>query len=851
MELYKLENKKFIAAAMVLIAVFLVFSSHFAVKADNGWLTETPDGYYDIGNNLEVKLDILNSNKEPVGDNSNFFYNGQNVYIKLDWRTVDIVEKSTSLEIKLPVGRLNSQISFESPLFRNVEVVSEDSKILTSLKADGSTITTFFMADSPIVQGKEGTILIPHNIFVSPDADKFSFSTLEFILTTDNGQKKYVRKEVNGISDGLLVNNFSLKDKANGQNIESFATQDNNDAALTFNYQSGSKGISAGDSILLKFNGFSNEKNAKIKPYAFEMIDIFDDSGAKVGYIMFLDSSNGDTYMRVVFNNAFEGKGKVTGHINVLTDVSFAELTDGESILGITANNIENTLTVRGPGGGAGTLEYRFSNDLGGGIIRKISVINEADVLTQQQSPELPLNLHRGYKLSEVVTEPGYSIDENSIRVIKFLSKTSGKSGEATSYGLDSAMLKNSSSEGYNISIGSPGFEGQSGMNIQEFEAYIGKEGIYSPEENESGAIIGFSLDLGDINEPKGLNGEYVIMGSNGSVSRVPRDEKAFGYIVYYNILKNESGSGGASGIIESGDAKARVKVTNKDLETGESIGGAEFDVYSNMGFKLSGPSGSVKINENGEGLTELLPQGEYYLVQTKSSSGYAKDEGKIPFEVMSGEEMKPVDILSSCMAPVKIFNFYTEGGIKKPIEGARFKLYSFKDLVNELEVLETDASGYATSKPQPYGRYFIEQEEVGAQFELLESSTAANSSAKRLDTDGAFIVEIENMVSGSAPGSGVVEISEDDIPLSAVEPNEPGLSGAVNTGGGAEALNSQSPAGGAVPVSQGAQTEAPIKNNPTTGDNFSITHFLVIAVGMVILLGVRFYLSKGQYKMI
>ncbi len=951
MELYKLENKKYIAFCMVLIVFLLFFRSQFAVMANNGWLTETADGYYSIGNNLEVKVDILNGKKVPIDNNENLFYNGQSVYIRLDWRTTDTVLEGTSLKLELPTNRLNSQIGFESPLYRNVEVISDDSRILTSLKSDGGTLTAFFLADNerPIEKDKSGTIYIPHNIFVTPEANKFLIHTMELLLTGDNGQQKPIRKEISKIDNGIKVDSLALKNKNSNENIISVDNLTNNSVILSFNYHSSEQGISAGDSVLLRLSDFDVNKNAKIKPFAYEMLDINDDSGKKVGYMMFQDgnANNKDSLIRVVFNNAFEGKKKINGSIGVLTDLSFHKASDNESNLGIVVNNIENILTVRGPAETEENIELRFNTDINSNESRKTIVVNENDVIKQSESPKNIFNVRKNYILSETVPEKNYYILEDSIYIVKFLSKTSGEENSVSNYGLDSLMLKKDSSELNKISLNKSEFRNQRGMSIREFLEYNGNKDAFNYEKDKEGNIIGFKLNLGSLNEDHGINGEYVIMDKEGNTERVAKDRKAFGYIVYYNIAKGEKredlgslklqliddkkepivnaqvevkkdsttvdsqttnaegfiefdglefgnytlsdstggnlnmpnvnfsvnnknynnldisksssdisfenkafqdNSGNVSesnvNIIEAEPIKGQVKLINKDSQTNQIISGAEFDIYSHMGFKIE--NASIKLT-NGEAVTPKLPLGEYYLVQTNVRSGYSNAE-KISFEIKSSDKIESIEIFSSSMSPVKIYNYFFDGSRKKPIEGSEFKIYSHQDLNKEIESLTTDGNGYAVSKSLPYGRYFISQTIVDSSYVLNETSVPVNSTDKKLDSSGAFLVEIENKLAGN---SMIMEIPEEKIPLSPAD-NEAVTENVIADANSAETKPSDEEALFGAPAEKPEETQIEDdKNNPTTGDDFSILHFIFISIVMLIFIGVKFYLTKDPYKIL
>ena len=131
MELFKIQNSRYITLGMALIVMLMIFAYNPPVNADNsGWITETNDGFYDIGNNLQVKIDILDGNYATI-DEENLFYNGQRVYIKIDWNAIDQVAKGTSLKLELPITKDMNVLSFESTLMQNINFGSDHGLNLT------------------------------------------------------------------------------------------------------------------------------------------------------------------------------------------------------------------------------------------------------------------------------------------------------------------------------------------------------------------------------------------------------------------------------------------------------------------------------------------------------------------------------------------------------------------------------------------------------------------------------------------------------------------------------------------------------------------------------------------------
>ena len=159
---------------------------------------------------------------------------------------------------------------------------------------------------------------------------------------------------------------------------------------------------------------------------------------------------------------------------------------------------------------------------------------------------------------------------------------------------------------------------------------------------------------------------------------------------------------------IENETIKGRVKVIKKDIETGELLAGAEFDLIEKATGKVVE---KLITGVDGTATSGLHRFGEYIVKETKAPNKYTLD-GKEYFATIS-EHMQTIEITHSnriIKGRVEINKEDSEiPGLK--LEGVKFGIFDSKNTL--VEELITDANGYAISSLLNYGNYTIRELEA------------------------------------------------------------------------------------------------------------------------------------------
>lgn len=583
MDLWKFENIKQIAFGMGIVIMLLIFTTRPSANAQESW----NNNVYNVGNGIEVSLDILNSNGESIND-TNKFYNGQAVNIKLDWKAIEKVTSSAALTINLPVNLDSSKISFESPLVAN-KITNEDTTTKAELYKDGSTIIVSFYASeqTPIEQSRNGSLVLEHNVFVTPYATEFNAQKLDIKLISDinesnNMQPVTLSKEVTSISNGIKLDTIKItKPKLTSTNSGATDPSDGEDsifdgdgiARLSFSYSGGTYGIKNKDVLLFKLNDFGEgDKVGKLTTNGNSMVinASIDGSIVDVGVINFIKiSEDSNSYARIQFNENFKQNLDVKGFVSMSSNILFEKSIDSESIITIDVNGVPKEIKVTGPVYTRTSLVLKngevINNNEG---IRWTLIVNEEDL-----SKEFNSNKKLFYPLvSDVLVEDKLAddnqyIDVDSIRIVKTLGNFGSK--DYTKYSIDEKTLRDTTNNLYKLNImdNKVLWDNKTGLTIEEFEQYIGKSDIIKYINDDKNMVKGFSLQLGDINERKGVDGSYSFFLPNNSKDVALKDNKPFGYIVYYNTILT-----GSSGSVTTHSNKVIAKSGEKEYESSKEV---------------------------------------------------------------------------------------------------------------------------------------------------------------------------------------------------------------------------------------------------------------------------------------
>lgn len=159
---------------------------------------------------------------------------------------------------------------------------------------------------------------------------------------------------------------------------------------------------------------------------------------------------------------------------------------------------------------------------------------------------------------------------------------------------------------------------------------------------------------------------------------------------------------------VENETIKGRIKVIKKDIETGELLAGAEFDLIEKATGKVVE---KLITGVDGTATSGLHRFGEYMVKETKAPNKYTLD-GKEYFATIS-EHMQTIEITHSnriIKGRVEINKEDSEiPGLK--LEGVKFGIFDSKNTL--VEELITDVNGYAISGLLNYGDYIIRELEA------------------------------------------------------------------------------------------------------------------------------------------
>lgn len=152
-----------------------------------------------------------------------------------------------------------------------------------------------------------------------------------------------------------------------------------------------------------------------------------------------------------------------------------------------------------------------------------------------------------------------------------------------------------------------------------------------------------------------------------------------------------------------------------------KTLEGITFGIYQNFDYLFpegnTVPSnaclGYIITDRNGEGYFDgVLPAGQYYLRELKTSPGYLLDEEAHYFNVTA--ENKDCDVflnnekntLTNYLAKASVQIYKTDADTKKPLKNVEFTLYN--DQNKEIGKYKTNRKGYIVVENLPYGSYYF-----------------------------------------------------------------------------------------------------------------------------------------------
>ena len=167
---------------------------------------------------------------------------------------------------------------------------------------------------------------------------------------------------------------------------------------------------------------------------------------------------------------------------------------------------------------------------------------------------------------------------------------------------------------------------------------------------------------------------------------------------------------------------KKPIEIQKFDKETGltkpfndnASFAGAKYTVYSDE--KLTQAVDVLTTDDKGYAKSKDLYPGKYYVKETKAPTGYLLDETVYPVSVLDdGKVSYKVDSHEQIIKkPVELQKTDRESGAETPnnsavsFEGAEYTIYTDQGCTDVLEVLTTNADGYAKSSDLYFGTYYI-----------------------------------------------------------------------------------------------------------------------------------------------
>ena len=231
--------------------------------------------------------------------------------------------------------------------------------------------------------------------------------------------------------------------------------------------------------------------------------------------------------------------------------------------------------------------------------------------------------------------------------------------------------------------------------------------------------------------------------------------------------------------IINNEKFESYIKIVKVDTETGKTIPyeGAGFEIYDSNGQKISmtfaypTPTTIDTFYTNNEGYLitpEVLPYGEYSLVEVQAPVGYVLDSTPVPFTVSAdnAEEENALTVIK-----VHKENTAQKGRISVQKTGDIFKTVAMASSAY------TDENGEMTVNPTTYTPVFASGNLSGAVFQVIASEDIVTLDGTIRANAGDVVAEITTDENGYAESDllylGNYEIKEVSAPFGYVQNTE------------------------------------------------------------------------------
>ena len=371
------------------------------------------------------------------------------------------------------------------------------------------------------------------------------------------------------------------------------------------------------------------------------------------------------------------------------------------------------------------------------------------------------------YTVQEISPSEGYLLDETVYSV----------GAEAENYFIEHNPLSMTVTEDVikgNIAMIKHSDDGSTQIETPEvgaeFEVYLKSSGSYAnAKDSEKDCLV---CDENGFAQTKDMPyGIYTVHQTNGW--------EGTEFIAYFDVNISENGQTYRY-LINNAEFKSYVKVVKVDSETGKIIPyeGAGFEIYNADGEKIAmtysypTPTAIDVFYTNSEGYLitpEVLPYGEYSLVEVQAPYGYALDKTPVAFSVSSENAEKENSLT---IVKVEKQNTAQKGKISVHKTGDIFTS------VTTVSSAYTNENGEMIVNPTTYTPVFANGDLSGAVFQVIAVEDIVTLDGTVRASAGDVVAEITTDENGYAETEtlylGKYEVREIKAPYGYVLNNEP-----------------------------------------------------------------------------
>ena len=302
-----------------------------------------------------------------------------------------------------------------------------------------------------------------------------------------------------------------------------------------------------------------------------------------------------------------------------------------------------------------------------------------------------------------------------------------------------------------------------------EFEVYLKSSGSYAnAKDSEKDCLVCDENGFAQTKDmPYGVYTVHQTVGWEGTE-----------FIADFDVNISENGQTYRY-LINNAEFESYVKVVKVDSETGKIIPyeGAGFEIYNADGEKIAmtysypTPTAIDVFYTNSEGYLitpEVLPYGEYSLVEVQAPVGYVLDSTPVPFTV-SADNAEEENALT-------VIKFHKENTAQK----GRISVQKTGDIFKTVAMASsayTDENGEMTVNPTTYTPVFASGNLSGAVFQVIASEDIVTLDGTIRANAGDVVAEITTDENGYAESDllylGNYEIKEVSAPFGYVQNTE------------------------------------------------------------------------------